>query len=930
MCWPTTKLQSIHSTANQMAPRTHRNALQPGFEILWYRIESILGQGGFGITYLATDTKLDLPVAIKEYMPMELASREGDSSVAPVTDDREEAFEWGRTRFLDEAKTLAKFKHPNTVRVLFYTEANNTGYMVMEYEAGQGLDARLRRDDPFDQQSLLQTFLPLLDGLSVVHSAGFIHRDIKPANIFIRQDGSPVLLDFGAARQAIAGHTRTLTAVVSPGYAPFEQYAASGVKQGPWTDIYAMGATMYHVVVGRAPPDAITRSSIMHEEPDPLPPAIEAGSDRFSRETLEAIDRALSFRERDRPQTVLEWRDMLTGEQPAFDSAEPATEIGVVPEQRKSPWGMLAVALLTVLLAGGSFYYTAYLMPRDEEGGQNLPASTSEALKEVPTPVATTGEQSPAVTETTQVQPAVDPLQPAIESAVTELEAQQQAAEAAAQQAAEMEAEQGAAEEAAQQATEIEAKRKLAEAAAQQAARQREALVQDLLKEADKDFDAGRFVGARERYAVVLSLEPTDPAALSGYERLFVNHLQLAVTALGEQRFELARRHLGDARVLDLHPERVDAALSEVEVAEVEWNAAEDKRRKRAEEHEKLQAELERQRLEQTAKEQAELDTRAQKTESLLLEGEDHLSALRLTSPAGSNAFEAFVAVLEIGPDNRAAVAGLKEIAKRYRGLAAAAAGEGNYRKALGYLARAIERFETGVPTEISPQAITAIDKTVAGLRDLRTGIQSEAREAERVAAETERRAKEAAEERRRAAEEAARLAALIKQRADLERQQHEFQQAQQEALAQEQVHAAKRSRYNVAIAAAQRAEDAFDRDAAISKYSEALSVFPDDPVANNGLSRVSDRWFGTCGAITGNWRYSTGGLVTLDADGTAKHDLVVVFNAVGTWECLNPARREIRITWNTGFTDVLTVMSGARRLEGKNNLGLPVWGDRE
>ena len=569
-------------------------------------------------------------------------------------------------------------------------------------------------------------------------------------------------------------------------------------------------------------------------------------------------------------------------------------------------------------------------MPRDEEGGQNLPASTSEALEEGPTPVQATAEQSPAVTETTQVQPAADSLQPAIESDVIADEVEPVVPAPDVNQATELEAQLQAADAAAQQAAEMEAKRKLAEAAAQQAARQREALVQELLKEADKDFDAGRFVGARERYAVVLSLEPTNPAALSGYERLFVNHLQLAVTALGEQRFELARRHLGNARVLDLHPERVDAALSEVEVAEVEWNAAEDERHKGAEAEEMLQAELERQRLEQTAKEQAEFDACVQKTELLLLEGEDHLSALRLTSPAGSNAFEAFVAVLEIGPDNRAAVAGLKEIAKRYRRLAGAAAGDGNYRKALGYLTRAIESFETGLPTEISPQTIAAIDKTVSGLRDLRTDIQTEAREAERVVAETERRTKEEAEERRRAAEDAARLAALIKQSADLERQRQELQQAQQEALAQEQVQAAKRSRYNVAIAAAQRAEDAFDRDAAISKYSEALSISPDDPVAHNGLSRVSDRWFGTCGAITGNWRYSTGGLVTLDADGTAKHDLVVVFNAVGTWECLNPARREIRITWNTGFTDVLTVMSGARRLEGKNNLGLSVWGDRE
>ena len=294
--------------------------------------------------------------------------------------------------------------------------------------------------------------------------------------------------------------------------------------------------------------------------------------------------------------------------------------------------------------------------------------------------------------------------------------------------------------------------------------------MQELLKEADKDFDAGRFVGARERYAVVLSLEPTNPARPQWIRTFVVNHLQLAVTALGEQRFELARRHLGNARVLDLHPERVDAALSEVEVAEVEWNAAEDERHKGAEAEEMLQAELERQRLEQTAKEQAEFDACVQKTELLLLEGEDHLSALRLTSPAGSNAFEAFVAVLEIGPDNRRGGGRSQRDCKTLSETGRRGGRRWELSQSAWIPHPAIESFETGLPTEISPQTIAAIDKTVSGLRDLRTDIQTEAREAERVvprpSAGPKRRRGTPARRRR-----CGRLAALIKQSADLERQ---------------------------------------------------------------------------------------------------------------------------------------------------------------
>ena len=621
---------------------------------------------------------------------------------------------------------------------------------------------------------------------------------------------------------------------------------------------------------------------------------------------------------------------MLTGTKPAFDLSEPPTEVNVAPPSTQtSRWWMVVVVLLTVLLAGGSFYYTAYLMPRDESGEPPGPSSTTPDVAQISPPAHGSLEDSLTTSDTTKAQPIQDPPPPEVESDIA-LVAGAETVDPEPVNPEPVDPEPVDPEPVVDDATAaLEARRKLAEAAAEEAARQQDVLVQDLLKEAEKDFEAGRFVGARERYAVVLSLEPTNTAALGGYEGLLMHYLQLADEALSEQRFALARQQLGNAHILGMHPDRVEAVRKEVDVAEAEWKAVQENRRQSAEAESKLQAELERQRQEKAAREQAELAARTEKAESLLVEAEDHLSALRLTSPVGSNAFEAFISVLELAPDNGKAVAGLEEIAKRYRGLAGAAAGDGDYDKALAYLTRAIDRFETGIPATISTDAVSSVDKTVAGLRAFRNDVQTAAREADRVAAETERRAREE-RERRRAAEEAARLAALIKQRADLERQQEALQQAQREALAQEQVLAAKRSRYNVAIAAAQRAEDSFDRDAAISRYSEAVSIFPDDPVANNGLSRVSDRWFGTCGAITGNWHYSTGGLVTLNADGSAKHDLVVVFNALGTWECLNPARREIRITWNTGFTDRLTVMPGARRLEGKNNLGLPVWGDRE
>ncbi len=236
-----------------------RHGLARGFEIHGYRIERVLGAGGFGITYLATEVAINRPVAIKEYIPNGIAARmRDDISVAPLSDADQENFQWGLERFRREAQTLVAFHHTNVVSVFSYFEANGTAYLVMAYEDGESLAAILEKRKTLPEAEVRGWLGPLLSGLAHVHKAGFLHRDIKPGNIYIRKDGSPVLLDFGAARLAVGSRSQSLTSIVSAGYAPFEQYTTRG-HQGPWTDIYAMGGVLYRAVTGQRPPDAPDR-----------------------------------------------------------------------------------------------------------------------------------------------------------------------------------------------------------------------------------------------------------------------------------------------------------------------------------------------------------------------------------------------------------------------------------------------------------------------------------------------------------------------------------------------------------------------------------------------------------------------------------------------------------------------------------------------
>jgi TPR repeat protein len=294
----------------------HLNSLKPGHKIHWYEIIEILGEGGFGITYLARDINLNHEVAIKEFMPSELATRGEDSSVQPISAEKRSSYHWGLDRFLEEAKTIAQFQHPNIVRVRSVFEANNTAYMVMDYEMGESLQEILMRRKTLEENDIKDIISPIIDGIRIVHAAGFIHRDIKPANIFLRIDGDPVLLDFGSARESLGMSEQSLTSIVSRGYAPIEQHNTGDELQGSWTDIYSLGATLYRCITGVPPSDAIDRSvAISLASRDTYVSAIEIGEGRYSVEFLEAIDKALQFKSQERPQNISEWKLSFGGDQ---------------------------------------------------------------------------------------------------------------------------------------------------------------------------------------------------------------------------------------------------------------------------------------------------------------------------------------------------------------------------------------------------------------------------------------------------------------------------------------------------------------------------------------------------------------------------------------------------------------------------------------
>ncbi|MFT3732483.1 MAG: serine/threonine-protein kinase [Hyphomicrobium sp.] len=290
-------------------------ALPDGTELAGdYKIVRVLGAGGFGVTYLADEPELARKVSIKEYFPSDFALRTENLEATPRSESCTSDYNWGLDRFIDEAQTLAKFDHHNIVKVHRIFRANNTAYMVLRFEEGKSLKNWLKDLGRAPRQKELdQIVAPLLDALEVIHKADFLHRDIAPDNIIIRNSGDPVLIDFGAARSDIAAHskTKTVSALVKPGYSPYEQYAETSRQQGPWSDIYAFAATLYHAVTGKRPPDSPSR--MLKDEMVPVRDAALAG---YRASFLAAIGQALALSVDARPRSVAEWRGALLAPDP--------------------------------------------------------------------------------------------------------------------------------------------------------------------------------------------------------------------------------------------------------------------------------------------------------------------------------------------------------------------------------------------------------------------------------------------------------------------------------------------------------------------------------------------------------------------------------------------------------------------------------------
>jgi|GEM_PF-3009185 len=293
------------------------------------KIESVLGMGGFGVTYKAIDPDLEKYFAVKEYLPSDLTVRNADSKSLQPKTGRSADFKYGLERFLDEAKTLAKFNHANICQVTQFVQANNTAYLVMNYEPGEALDDYLKRINfrgQMPELEILSIIKPILNGLAAVHKEGLLHRDIKPGNIYLRQNGEPMLIDFGAARYALGEQSKSISAIVSMGYAPPEQYTSRG-KQGEWTDLYAVGAVIYGLITGKAPiesPDR--REALANEEDDPLLAAELAGKGRYSENLLEAVDWCLSLSYKQRPQSAGALLQVLAGDKTPFAQAEASAQ----------------------------------------------------------------------------------------------------------------------------------------------------------------------------------------------------------------------------------------------------------------------------------------------------------------------------------------------------------------------------------------------------------------------------------------------------------------------------------------------------------------------------------------------------------------------------------------------------------------------------
>ena len=409
--------------------RLHRDKLLLGTRLGEFEITALVGEGGFSIVYLAWDHSLARRVALKEYFPASLAMRMDDSWVDARSTRYRETFEVGLRSFVNEGKLLAQFDHPALVKVYRFWEANGTAYMVMPFYKGTTLSETVRAmKQPPDEAWLLALLGPLTEALLVIHAVQCVHRDIAPDNVLLLPSSKPLLLDFGAARHVITDRTQALTVMIKPGYAPIEQYADdNAIKQGPWTDVYALAAVVYWAITGKTPPAAVGRMLN-----DAFVPLALCAAGRYGDGFLQAVDRALALLPEHRTQSIEQFRRELgldckgseelqrtvvrvDPEQPALSAtsagadtqapspvaSEPEPEperkpnaaTTVAPARTAGPSGRgqatFAATAVLVMALGAAVWWWSRPLPRDAVALSSLPVSAAPLTRiEQPTRLA--------------------------------------------------------------------------------------------------------------------------------------------------------------------------------------------------------------------------------------------------------------------------------------------------------------------------------------------------------------------------------------------------------------------------------------------------------------------------------------------------------------------------------------------------------------
>lgn len=340
-----------------------RSPLPRGTRIDHYVIDRVLGAGGFGITYLAVHPRLEKHYAIKEYFPESFSRRDGDT-VLPTASNGQ-IYRRGLDSFTNEARALAQFKHPSILDVTGIFEENGTAYIVLAFEKGVDLGSWLKRlGRPPTQAELDRLLEPLLSALETVHRRNLLHRDLSPDNILVRDDGSPVLIDFGAAREAIRDRPNVMSAIVKHGYSPPEQYSTQPGIQGPWTDIYGLAATLYLLITGKKPPEAMNR--MMNDDMASLAAWSKSG---YRQSFLQAIEAGLRLRPEQRPQNIAIWREAMF-----LDSARPLAS-------ESSP---LSPSRWVAARKRGAVNRSAYRRSTSQSGSRSDPSAETGRSRDVP------------------------------------------------------------------------------------------------------------------------------------------------------------------------------------------------------------------------------------------------------------------------------------------------------------------------------------------------------------------------------------------------------------------------------------------------------------------------------------------------------------------------------------------------------------------